>query len=572
MIMQARAILLTLSILLVTPLHALPQQPNAQQPTSDLCGNGVLDPGEQCDPLDIKNTSAECCSSTCQRLPRNTLCSGGLGVCSEGKCLSRSQQCSAYDGTLMQFAAPGGVSAGTTSIQGPFTVCYVSADSASSDSADSNLSDVVQSKVTAKVSMLSQLLPPSYQRQASCSLACQGQVVGNSSNFCVEFGRYTNLAGSKSVQDNLPCVLDNSIMVNLAREVDKVDVSDPAAFTSILTPGVCVTGACKSDVCRTSRCGGNGNCVLAAGAVSSIAKSLGMKLNQNASAASNDDNSALVQCHCDEGWTGTMCQTAGDGSGKSMDDAPVFFFNVKASTDGIPGVSGRMYNQAIIASVLGTFFGSLFLMGMILFLMRRREKGGNSKKASDGKPRNDPYSKPVDYRSPPAFDASTAAPTPVSDRNGAISANSSFNAYRAMPPSNMPTALKPAAAGAAAAATGLAAATATSAVAKTPASGLPSNYLRAAHAYNPRLADEIQLLPGDILYLIKAYDDGWAKAYNLRTGKEGIFPLSFAKRVTDEDAKKMPASSETLPFQQQDPPLDDDAMSDRADSLGDRDD
>lgn len=58
-----------------------------------------------------------------------------------------------------------------------------------------------------------------------------------------------------------------------------------------------------------------------------------------------------------------------------------------------------------------------------------------------------------------------------------------------------------------------------------------NNYLRAAHIYYPRMADEIELAPGDILYLIRSYDDGWAKAYNVRTGKEGIFPLSFAKKA-----------------------------------------
>jgi hypothetical protein len=58
-----------------------------------------------------------------------------------------------------------------------------------------------------------------------------------------------------------------------------------------------------------------------------------------------------------------------------------------------------------------------------------------------------------------------------------------------------------------------------------------NNYMRAAHIYHPRMADEIELAPGDILYLIRSYDDGWAKAYNVRTGKEGIFPLSFAKKA-----------------------------------------
>ncbi|KAI3639110.1 hypothetical protein MIR68_002640 [Amoeboaphelidium protococcarum] len=79
-------------------------------------------------------------------------------------------------------------------------------------------------------------------------------------------------------------------------------------------------------------------------------------------------------------------------------------------------------------------------------------------------------------------------------------------------------------------------------------SGEEQNYLRASHTYTPRLADELELLPGDVLYLIKTFDDGWAKAYNMRSGNEGIFPMGFVKKVTlnkaqlEEGQKNMPKS------------------------------
>ena len=64
-------------------------------------------------------------------------------------------------------------------------------------------------------------------------------------------------------------------------------------------------------------------------------------------------------------------------------------------------------------------------------------------------------------------------------------------------------------------------------------SSAQGNYYRASFTYVPRMQDEIQLLPGDLVYLIKSYDDGWSKGYNLRTGREGVFPMSFVKSLSD---------------------------------------
>jgi hypothetical protein len=69
---------------------------------SSQCGNGRLDPGEDCDPSDASSFSAECCTWQCRRISDKTLCSNGLGVCQAGKCESRQAQCAAFNNALIQ--------------------------------------------------------------------------------------------------------------------------------------------------------------------------------------------------------------------------------------------------------------------------------------------------------------------------------------------------------------------------------------------------------------------------------------------------------------------------------------
>ncbi|KAJ3041015.1 hypothetical protein HK097_002405, partial [Rhizophlyctis rosea] len=47
----------------------------------------------------------------------------------------------------------------------------------------------------------------------------------------------------------------------------------------------------------------------------------------------------------------------------------------------------------------------------------------------------------------------------------------------------------------------------------------------------PRMSDEVELNPGDIVAVKKIYKDGWCRGTNLNTGNSGVFPL-FA--VEDE--------------------------------------
>ncbi|KAJ3175392.1 hypothetical protein HDU87_006212 [Geranomyces variabilis] len=51
----------------------------------------------------------------------------------------------------------------------------------------------------------------------------------------------------------------------------------------------------------------------------------------------------------------------------------------------------------------------------------------------------------------------------------------------------------------------------------------------------PRLADEIELLPGDTIAVAKIYRDGWCRGTNLRTGLSGVFPLLAVEEAEEVD-------------------------------------
>ncbi|KAJ3021153.1 UNVERIFIED_CONTAM: SH3-domain kinase binding protein 1 [Siphonaria sp. JEL0065] len=49
--------------------------------------------------------------------------------------------------------------------------------------------------------------------------------------------------------------------------------------------------------------------------------------------------------------------------------------------------------------------------------------------------------------------------------------------------------------------------------------------MRIIHSYEPQLQDELALVEGDDLILVKRFDDGWAQGVNPLSGKQGAFPL-----------------------------------------------
>ncbi|KAI8922133.1 hypothetical protein DFJ77DRAFT_436481 [Powellomyces hirtus] len=60
----------------------------------------------------------------------------------------------------------------------------------------------------------------------------------------------------------------------------------------------------------------------------------------------------------------------------------------------------------------------------------------------------------------------------------------------------------------------------------------PLQYM-VVYPHIPRLADEIELLPGDTIAVGKIYRDGWCRGTNLRTGLSGVFPLLAVEEAED---------------------------------------
>uniref|UniRef100_A0A5S6QVR9 SH3 domain-containing protein n=1 Tax=Trichuris muris TaxID=70415 RepID=A0A5S6QVR9_TRIMR len=53
----------------------------------------------------------------------------------------------------------------------------------------------------------------------------------------------------------------------------------------------------------------------------------------------------------------------------------------------------------------------------------------------------------------------------------------------------------------------------------------------AVYDYMPENPDELELKRGDIVYVVESYDDGWFIGTSLRTGRFGMFPGNYVKRL-----------------------------------------
>src|SRR5439155_15402802 len=60
------------------------------------CGNGILDPGEECDDGNLRN--GDCCSSTCQFEAAGTVCRAAAGFCDVAETCSGSSATCPADG------------------------------------------------------------------------------------------------------------------------------------------------------------------------------------------------------------------------------------------------------------------------------------------------------------------------------------------------------------------------------------------------------------------------------------------------------------------------------------------
>lgn len=467
---------------------------------SSLCGNGRLDPGEECDASISTTYSQDCCTLDCKKIPDATLCETGMGVCRAGQCQSRQSQCSTYTGIVLQI--PG------QAVNGPYIPC------------------------TNSQSVLTQILPPVLMAQSQCQPACQGMNVNNSAaSTCVDFKAYTNLPSASA--DNLGCIVDNT-----NSQTDKTQIMNQ------VQAGVCSAGTCRTDSCRATRCSNRGSCSLSPFAQYLISQYAGQNSQSNASS-----DLSLVSCTCDSGYFGRQCQFKGDSNTICVDCVPP---QSNFTADSV--VSQGIFTAAILGAVFGTLLLCLIVFGLCCLLCNRRRRVKDDEmyaaRKVDEKPH--PRGNIVFIPTPGnSLEDNTPPRTPDSVRAESLNEHQGVTAGKASsirssgdhsmsnsadrlqrhtsPPDQMST-------GSGEILSGLPLPLITRK--SSPPLGHSANdnkpaaaYLRATHLYQSRLVDEIDMQPNDLLLLIKAYDDGWGRALNLRSSKEGIFPMSFTKRI-----------------------------------------
>ncbi|KAJ3324366.1 hypothetical protein HDU76_013419 [Blyttiomyces sp. JEL0837] len=57
--------------------------------------------------------------------------------------------------------------------------------------------------------------------------------------------------------------------------------------------------------------------------------------------------------------------------------------------------------------------------------------------------------------------------------------------------------------------------------------------------YEPTMEDELKLLPGHVIHLINLFDDGWGLGIDEVTHKQGVFPISCTKIMTEETTSSL---------------------------------
>ncbi|KAJ3370306.1 hypothetical protein HDU91_006306 [Kappamyces sp. JEL0680] len=70
--------------------------------------------------------------------------------------------------------------------------------------------------------------------------------------------------------------------------------------------------------------------------------------------------------------------------------------------------------------------------------------------------------------------------------------------------------------------------------------------MKVLHPYDATLDDELTLVPGTNIYMVRSFDDGWALGVDPRTGDQGAFPLVCAEELQDAPVQA-PAAEEIDP-------------------------
>ncbi len=433
-------------------------------------------------------------------------------------------------------------------------------------------------------SLLPDILSPLFLAQNSCQASCRGTPVNGSSDssVCVELKNFKNV--QSLVANNLPCIVDKTS--DLRGKRPSVD-----QLVGAIQPGICSAGTCRVDSCRETRCSDHGECVLSNGALSQIQSFAGADRKTNGTHETSliscrcdsgffgrmcqyqgDPSSVCLDCLSP---VESIAETNGWITHQQYVNAilvAVFATCLYCLLMAALIICVRRRLQKRVENQSSDFMMKPLPVAVAASASNHDYSASRYSPVGSDTTWNatntqmttesdiaDQSVSAVDKPLPNEEAFESAAPatieTAVRNDNEAVEALSSANTAATDSPSAGGYAKAAVSDASVAAATAAAAATgadlASSAKSKkdipeivdegkqnqsstTPIladTKLPASYLRAAHPYNPRLADELQLSPSDLVYIIKSYDDGWARGMNMRTGREGIFPFSFCKQV-----------------------------------------
>lgn len=184
----------------------------AMEMKKSVCGDGVLDEDEECEPA----LQGPCCSKTCHFISSDTrsFCTIGknkrVGTCYKGKCIDspREMQCAALNQSMAVLGAV---------MFPPFSPCQDSPNNRTS-------------------------IRGSFRFASSCSVQCRASSTNDPlvKAQCVNFNNYIN-APMRVVTDGSLCSLPDSPIAAL---------------------GICHQGQCNPNACRKFRCMDHGSCYL----------------------------------------------------------------------------------------------------------------------------------------------------------------------------------------------------------------------------------------------------------------------------------------------------------------------
>ncbi|KAJ3382374.1 hypothetical protein HDU84_004336 [Entophlyctis sp. JEL0112] len=201
----------------------------------------------------------------------------------------------------------------------------------------------------------------------------------------------------------------------------------------------------------------------------------------------------------------------------------------------VPSASSSGPSAVLIGGVVGGVVAVVAIAAVAFFLYRRK-KAASAKKAFDTAAM---YQQDMNsFRSGPAYPAQpqpTSMPYPAVGRSKPPSEANYMPQPQAIPIQMAPTQMAPYKS--LVGPSTIAPSTVGSMVGTGPIKS-SNEIMRIIHPYEALLQDELDLVEGDDLILVKKFDDGWAQGINPLTGKQGAFPLVCVVPAAEYNSQK----------------------------------